>query len=277
MIASLLLLPVWLAADAPTVDQIVKRSLERERRNVRALDNYTFEQAETERTYDASGKVKKTETSVREVLQIDGSRYEKLIEENGKPLSADKARREQEKMDKEMAKRKAESQSAKEKRLREEQKRREEERKLRDEVAEAYTFTLEGVENVNGFPCWRVAAEPKAGFKGHTRVGKMLLPKMRGKLWIDQGTYEWLRVEAETTDKITFGGFLASLDKGATFRIVQMRVNNELWAPQRLEARINARGLMVKFRAGQEIEFRNYRKFTTESRIVAAEEATEVK
>ena len=225
-----------------------------------------------ERTYDGSGKVKKTETRVREVLQIDGSRYEKLIEENGKPLSAAKAKREQEKMDKEIAKRREESESAKQKRLREEAKRREEERKLRDEVGAAYQWKLLGEESVNGFSCWKVAAEPKRGFEGSTRLGKMLLPKMRGTLWIDQNTYEWLRVEAQTTDKVTFGGFLASLDQGATFRIVQMRVNNELWAPQKIEARANARALMIRQRGGIELEFRNYRKFTSESRIVASEE-----
>ena len=255
----------------------MKRSLERERRNVRALDNYTFEQKEVERTYDSSGKVKKTETRVREVLQIDGSRYEKLIEENGKPLPPAKAQREQEKMDKEIAKRRSEPESAKQKRLREEAKRRQEERKLRDEVAAAYQWKLLGEEDVGGSKCWKISATPKPGFQGTTRLGKMLLPKMRGTLWVDQGTYEWLRVEAETTDKVTFGGFLASLDKGANFRIVQMRVNNELWAPQRIEARANARALMIRQRAGIDLEFRNYRKFTSESRIVATEEVTESK
>ena len=129
---------IWAAAGpAPeniAVDEIMKRSLERERQNVRALDNYTFEQVSITKTYDGSGKLKKTETQVEEVLQLDGSRYEKLIEENGKPLPPAKAKREQEKMDRELARRRNESESAKQKRLREEAKRREEERKLREEV-----------------------------------------------------------------------------------------------------------------------------------------------
>ena len=73
---------------------------------------------------------------------------------------------------------------------------------------------------------------------------------------------------AETLDAITFGGFLAKLDKGSTFRLEQMRVNDDLWAMRQLSTRVTARALLMRFNQGQQIDFRNYRKFSAESRLL---------
>lgn len=261
-----------LAAQNPDIDSIVKRSLDREMRNVRALDDYTYEISEKTITYDRSGKPRKTEAQVEEILQIDGTRYRKLVAENGKPLNAERARKEQAKLDKELTRRKNESDGARQKRIRDEQKQRQEMRQVREDVAKAFTFTYVGAETIGGAPCWRVHAEPKAGVTLKTDMGRRVLPKMRGDIWIAQGTYEWLRVEADTLETIRFGGFLASLAKGSTFRMEQALVAPNLWHPRRMEARINARALVMNFNVGQEIEFRNFRKFSAESKLLAADE-----
>jgi hypothetical protein len=194
-----------------------------------------------------------------------------LLEEDGKPLSPARAAKEQQKLDKEMAKRRSESESQRKKRIQQEAKRGEEMRKMREEVQRAFVFRLVGEETVNGAPCWKVEADPKPGFKASSSMGKVL-EKMRGTLWIGHGNYEWLRLEAETLDKVTFGGFLVSVNKGAKFKIIQGRVNDELFAPQRIEASASLRALVTQIRAATELEFRNYRKFSTESRIVSTGE-----
>ncbi len=253
----------------PDITNIVQQSLQRELMNARMLDNYVYEAKEATTTYDVAGHPTKSESKVTEYLWVDGSRYKRLVEENGKPLTGAPALREQRKMDDELAKRRHESANDRQKRQADDARRRQESRQTRDEVVKAFNFRLLGEENVGGVKCWKVTADPKPGYVGQTRISRMF-PKMRGTIWVHQQGYQWLRVEMETLDAITFGGFLAKLDKGARFNLEQMRVNEELWALRQLNTRVTARALLMRFNQGQQIDFRNYRKFSAESRILEA-------
>ncbi|MBY0505216.1 MAG: outer membrane lipoprotein-sorting protein [Bryobacteraceae bacterium] len=252
----------------PDLDSIVRQSLQREMMNAKALDNYVYEAQEATITYDGNGRPSKTESKLTEYLWLEGSRFKRLIEENGKPLIGSAAVKEQRRMDAEIAKRRRESPSDRQKRLAEEEKRRAESRQTRDEVVKAFNFKLLGEDTVAGAKCWKVLAEPKPGYEGNTRISR-LFPKMRGTIWVNQQGYQWLRVEAETLDAITFGGFLAKLDKGAQFHLEQMRVNENLWAMRQLTTRVTARARLMRFNQAQQIDFRNYRKFSAESRLLA--------
>ncbi len=253
--------------EPPNIDAIVRQSLQREMMNAAALDNYIYEANESTTTFDGGGRPTKVESKVTEYLWVGGSRYKRLTEENGKPLAGAAAVREQRKLDAELAKRRQESPSDRAKRLAEENKRRAESRQTRDEVVKAFNYRLIGEETVAGAKCWKVLAEPKTGYEGKTRISRFF-PKMRGTIWVNQQGYQWLRVEAETLDAITFGGFLAKLDKGAVFRLEQMRISDDLWAMRQLSTRVTARALMMRFNQGQQIDFRNYRKFSAESRLL---------
>jgi hypothetical protein len=266
----LLLLAALAAQD---VNDIVRRSLERDQRNARALDDYVYEVRSAETSYDGSGRAKKTKTEVEEVLQIDGSRYRRKIAENGAPLTGREAQREQEKLDQELARRKAEPPRERQKRLERERKQREDFRQMRQDIGRAFHFTLLGEEAVNGAPCWKVKADPRPDAGGRqSGMGQRILPKMRGTLWIGKSSYEWLRVEAEATETIRFGWVMASLSKGSTFKMEQAPVAPDLWHPVRFQARIKARGLGIPFNVGQNVEFANFRKFGAESKIVTVEE-----
>ncbi len=253
----------------PDIAAIVQQSLQRELMNSRLLDNYVYEAKEATTTYDVAGHPTKSESKVTEYLWVDGSRYKRLVEENGKALTGALALREQRKLDEELAKRRHESAGDREKRQADEVRRRQESRQTRDEAVKAFNFHLMGEENVGGVKCWKIAADPKPSYVGETRISRMF-PKMRGTIWVNQQGYQWLRVEMETLDAITFGGFLAKLDKGARFTLEQMKVNEELWALRQLNTRVVARALLMRFNQGQQIDFRNYRKFSAESRILEA-------
>lgn len=265
------LLTLFIPLLAQDAAQIVRKSMDREIGNQRKLANYTWETTTVTHEMEKSGKTKKTETEVHEHLNIDGTSYRRLVEENGKPLSEEKAKKEKERMDKEIAKRRNESESARRSRLNKEQKEREEAIKFREEVMDAFVFKLEGEETVNGFRCWRVSGEPRPGFKSRTRQGSWL-PKMHGKLWIEKQSYEWLRMEVETIDKIRLLGVVASLNPGTIIQVQQMRVNDELWHPQWAKFKASARALWMSYRGDGETQWRNFRKFQTDSNIVAVEE-----
>jgi hypothetical protein len=48
------------------------------------------------------------------------------------------------------------------------------------------------------------------------------------------------------------------------------RVNDEVWLPKRIEAKVSARlALVKKYRIESDTSFSNYRKFQVESRVVS--------
>ena len=81
----------------------------------------------------------------------------------------------------------------------------------------------------------------------------------------------WARVEAETTDTISWGLFLARLNSGAKMIFEQTEVNSELWFPKRLRLTGSGRvGLLKRLAQEEDIEWSNYRKFSVDSKIVTA-------
>jgi hypothetical protein len=121
---------------------------------------------------------------------------------------------------------------------------------------------------VDGRPVWVVSGTPRPGAKAKSSDAKMLL-KVRGRMWIDKATYQWARVEAETTDTISWGLFLARLSPGAKMTFEQAEVSSELWFPKRLVLKGAGRlGLVKRLSQEEEIEWSNYKKFSVDSKIV---------
>jgi hypothetical protein len=118
---------------------------------------------------------------------------------------------------------------------------------------------------------WMIDATPRAGYKPVNDRAK-LLPKMRGRMWVDQADYQLARVEAETIDTLSFGLFFVRVGKGSRITLEQTRVNGEIWLPLNVQVKGDARLALLKtFRAQVDVAYRNYRKFQTESRIVSTE------
>ena len=207
------------------------------------------------------------------MIVIDGEPYQELIARNGKPLGEAEARKEQEKLDRELARRRNEDPARRSRRLSEEEKRRMEGREFAREIPEAFRFRLAGEDRLEGRPVWIIDAEPKPGYRGKAKRAD-LLSKFRGRLWIDQQDYQWVRVEAETIAPVRFGWVLARLDPGAKMVFEQRRVHDEVWLPSRAHIQLSARlALVRKLRGEVEVLWRDYRKFRTDSRITDVSEA----
>ena len=67
-------------------------------------ENYTFRAVQTTRQLDSSGNTKKIETEEHEVFFVNGHRVEKLVRKDGKDLTPDQARKEQDRVNKEVLK-----------------------------------------------------------------------------------------------------------------------------------------------------------------------------
>ena len=67
-------------------------------------ENYTFRAVQTVRQLDSSGNTKKVETEDHEVFFVNGHQVQKLVRKDGKDLSPDQARKEQDRVNKEVLK-----------------------------------------------------------------------------------------------------------------------------------------------------------------------------
>lgn len=271
--AALLLAAAAVAAQPPDAADIVRRSVEQDRLNFERANNYSYIQQTVQRRLGKDGRVWKTESRTFDVMVIDGELYEKLIAKDGKPLSVAEARKEQEKLDRELARRRGEDPHKRSRRLRDLEKRRREGRQFAGEIPDAFEFRLVGEERLEGRPVWVLDAEPRSGYVPRAKRAA-LLTRFRGRLWIDQQDYQWVRVEAETIAPVSFGWILARLAPGARLTFEQRRVHDEVWLPSRAWMRLGARlALLMKVRAEIEVCWRDYRKFQSDTRITGFSEA----
>jgi hypothetical protein len=88
-------------------------------------------------------------------------------------------------------------------------------------------------------------------------------------LWIDKQDSSWIRLEADARDTIVYGLFIARLAKGMHISMERSRVNDEVWALRDLSMKGSARVALVKnFRADVKVSFSDYRRFSTDSRLL---------
>jgi hypothetical protein len=252
--------------------EIVQRSVSKDLINWSLAKDYTYLIRDQDKELDKSGKVKKTESTVEEVSHLYGEPYTRLIEKDGKALPDKDSRKEEDKLAKFMAKREHETDQQREKRLAEREKRRAKEREFLKEVVDAYDLKLIGEDKIDGHDAYVIAAEPRPGYHGKADDAKYF-SKIRGKIWIDKAEYQWVKVEAETIDTISFGLVLFRLYKGAHLQFEQARVNEEIWLPKHVHIEAAGRvGLVLRGSIEADSRFENYRKFQTDSHMVSASE-----
>ena len=96
---------------------------------------------------------------------------------------------------------------------------------------------------------------------------------MKGRLWIARDGLRWVKVEAETIDTISLGWFLLRVAKGTRFLMEAGRVGGEVWMPSHFHVRDDARVAGLKrFNMEVDVAWSEFRKFTTESRVVPSTE-----
>lgn len=104
------------------------------------------------------------------------------------------------------------------------------------------------------------------------------LPKFHGRVWIDKGDLQLAKMDVECLDTISLGLFLARFHKGSRLMLEQARVNDEVWLPRKLTAKIDVRlALFKNFDVDFEQSFRDYKKFRATTKILPAEAAQEKK
>jgi len=244
--------------------EIVRRSVERDWTDYESRKNYTYDERSEFRQYSRDGRLANSRSETNEVLILAGRPYERLTARDDRPLPERETRKQQQKLDEELAKRQHESRGT---RARYE-KEREEERAFIREIPDAFTFRLVETGAVSNQPAWVIEAQPKPGYRA-VHADARNFAKVSAKIWIEQATYHWVKVDAEVVDTISAGLGLVRVARGGTLHFEQTRVNDEIWLPSSILVRFEARLALVKKLRGEfDIRYSNYRKFQSDSKIV---------
>ena len=218
-------------------------------------ENYTFREVQTTRELDSSGKTKKTETEEHEVFFVNGHQIEKLVRKDGKDLNPDQARKEQDRVNKEVLKISKPGYTNPDK----------------DEITVARLLQIvrfvrprRVLLNGRDTIAFDFAGDEHA--KTHGR-DEEALKKVSGTIWIDEADREVSRMSATLDENYHVGfGLLASVAKGSNVVFDQALIRNEAWLPTAIALHLQARAFLVAgFRAEIDIRFDQYRKFQTDA------------
>src|SRR5580693_993814 len=219
--------------------------------NQKAIDklkeNYAGTRVEEETDFEKDGKVKKTEITEYTFFYLSGDEVSTLVKKDGKALSDDELKKENEKTQKEIAdiqKREAKKEAKDEKAKEEGKKDKEDDDVEIETFLRACQFVNPRRERFRGEDVLVFDFEPNPEYKAHKLVEK-IIQKLAGVIWIDEKAHDVARLEAYFVGDFRFaGGLLANLQKGTSFIFEQAYVNNEIWLPTFLEAHIGVRVLL---------------------------------
>jgi len=221
-----------------TAQEIVKRSVAVNASDWKAQPGFNHREQDIKSKIDSNGHVSGQQEKAVEVMMIDGSPYEQLIEINHEPLTSAHRAQEQNKLKHEIAARHHESPSQRSQRLGKYQRERSEEKLLMDQMVDAFHFSLAGEQEIDGVPCYVLDAKPDPNYHPPVQRARVLLG-MKGRLYIDKVGFHWVRVQAQVISPVEFALFLAKVKPGTSFELEQAPVDN-VWLPKHFVQSVNA-------------------------------------
>jgi hypothetical protein len=222
---------------APNPDQIIRNSVEVMKSDWAQAPKYSYLELDVESKRHSPPTVKTSR-----VLMIDGSPYNLVTALNGAPLSPDEQAAEQRKLQKEIERRQTESARERQRRIAKYQKEDDRDHGMLKEMVGAFEFHLAGEAQVDGHACWVLDAEPRPEYEATNHEGHVL-KGMKGRLWIDKATNQWVKVHAEVVKPVSFYGFLAKVAPGTEFDLEQEPVADGVWMPKAFSVHVQASAL----------------------------------
>jgi hypothetical protein len=132
-----------------------------------------------------------------------------------------------------------------------------------DQLTKAMDFELIGEQELQSRKVYVLKATPRADYRPPTMEAEALRG-MEGKLWIDQATYQWLKVEAQVVHPVSIEGFLACVEPGTRFELEKMPVEDDIWLPSHFSMKSRAQVFFFFTRKSEEEEtYYGYHKDST--------------
>lgn len=240
--------------------------------NQKAIDkikeNYAGNRSEEETQYDKTGKITKKELNEYTFFYLDGEEVSTLVKKEGKPLSDDEQKKENDKTKKRIE----ELQKKDKKKEEKEQKAKDEGKDSKDDdpgieiFLRVCQFVNPRRERFRGQDVLVFDFEPNPEYKPQN-MEERVVKELAGVVWVDEKAHDVARLEAYFVGDVRIGGgVLANLQKGTSFVMEQAYLNNEVWLPTYEEAHVGVRVLMVKgFKVNEVTKYSDYKRFNVET------------
>lgn len=231
------------------------------------VTEYSFLQKETDREINSKGEVKKESVKVYEIFPVANREpIQKLISENGVALSADRAAREEKRVQEEFVKAERDREKDEQKEARRRAERQKKDENKDDPEISQFLRVCEFVsarrERFDDREAIVFDFRPRPGFRPKNRE-EALIAKLVGTVWIDPVDKQVMRLEARLAEGFKMaGGLLLSLKPGAALAMEQTRMVEGVWLPRL--AQINLSVKVLLFGGGdfnKTIEWSDYRHF----------------
>ena len=250
--------------DIPTL----MRQVEVRQRQAEAIEkDYLYHEDSTFNEVKGDGSPKKTDERAFEIYWLQGVRVARMVRKDNKDLTPDELKKEDERIDKEVAK-------AKEKREKADAGGKETDSQGHDEITlsrilELGSFTNPRRQLVNGRPTILVDYTGDPNAKTHN-AGEAALKVLTGTVWVDEQDKAVTHLEAHFFDNFKLGaGLVASIRKDTAFAFSNALINNEVWLPATLDAHGQARYLLFfSLNGDAHIVTSGYRKFKATSTLL---------
>jgi hypothetical protein len=260
------------AFDPPTAAETLDaaallREVERNQEQVeKRISEYAFRQTETDREINSKGELKKETVKVYEVFPLPNREpVQKLISENGVPLSRDRAAKEDRRVRDEFleAEREKEEDEKKVARRRAEREKKEKEGTNISPFLKACEFVSPRREILEGRETIVFDFRPRPGFRPKNRE-ESLIAKLIGVVWIDPIDKQVIRFEARLAEAFKMaGGLLGSLKPGAALVIEQKRMDQGVWLPRFAHVNLSVKVLLfVGNDFNKTLEWSDYKHFS---------------
>ncbi|HET6854258.1 MAG TPA: hypothetical protein VFH46_18275 [Pyrinomonadaceae bacterium] len=243
------------------------REVERNQEEIeKRVAEYAFTQTETDRELNDKGELKKQTVKVYEIYPLPNREpVQKLISENGVPLSAERAAKEDRRVQEEFlkAERDKEKDERKVAQLRAEREKKEKEGTEISPFLKACEFVSPRREILEGRETIVFDFRPRSGFRPRNRE-ESLIAKLIGVVWIDPVDKQVIRLEARLAEAFKMaGGLLVSLKPGAALVVEQTRMDQGVWLPRFAHVNLSMKFLVF---AGNDfnktIEWSDYKHFS---------------
>ena len=242
-------------APLPDVPKLIQQVQDHQRKMDETRENYTYRQLDVTRELNKDGSVKKTESEESEVFFVNTHEIDRTVKKNGKELSPEEQKKEQDRVMK--AVKKAQDtppgQSPD-----------------KNDVSVSRLLAIMKVSNprretIDGRStiAFDFNGDPHAKTHG---MAEDASKKLSGTLWVDENDREVRRMIARFDDNFHLGFGLFSVGKGSNFTFNQKLVNNELWLPIDGQAHIVAHAIgIIGYRADITETDSDYQRFHAEA------------
>ncbi len=179
--------------------------------------------------------------TTKEIVETKDGDVARLLAINGKPLSPDAARAEQQRLDALAA-----NPAMQARRQRSEQRDQDRITRILGLLPDALVYKFDGFIAGGAGECYRLSFAPKPGWNPPDLESE-LLKSVAGEVWIDKQQVRLVRLEARFIADANFGfGILARINRGGTVRLEQSDVGGRDWELTGLTTNLTGKALLFK-------------------------------